>query len=316
MRLLTLAALAGLALPAVAQTAQTLPYSQDWSDTSMITMDNDWSGVPGVVGYRGDDLTTTIGLDAQTLLLDGSATPVNVLANKTTPGTLTNGGIAEFEITDPTVALNGSGTADAPHLVIRVTTVGASSIRVRYLVRDLDDSADDAVQQVALQYRTGGGTGDYTNVPEAYVADATTGGTATQETQVDVTLPADADNQAILDLRILTVNSAGNDEWVGIDDIEVTTMTVAGEAAPEAALALVVPNPLAGTATVRYTAPTAEAMASATLALYSVTGRRVATLDARAGTATLDTRGLAAGAYVLRLDAAGETLTRLVTVVR
>lgn len=311
MRLFTLAALTGLALPAVAQTAQTLPYSQDWSDTSLITVDDDWSSVPGVVGYRGDDLTTLIGDDAQAILADGAATPLDVNADETAPATFTSGGIAEFAIADPTVALNGSGTADAPHLVIRVTTAGASSIRVRYRVRDLDDSADDAVQQVALQYRAGG-TGDYTNVPEAYVADATTANSATQETEIDVTLPAGADNQAILDVRILSVNSIGNDEWVGIDDIEIASMIVAGEAQPEGALALVVSNPLVGTATVRYSAPTPDA----TLALYSVTGRRVAALDARAGTATLDTRGLAAGVYVLRLDAAGETLTRLVTVVR
>lgn len=92
-----------------------------------------------------------------------------------------------------------------------------------------------------------------------------------------------------------------------------TRTIVAGEGAPTSALALSVANPVVGTATVRFAVPTSG---DATLALYSLTGRRVATLATSSGTATLDARGLAAGVYVLRLDAAGETLARLVTVVR
>jgi len=303
--------LAVVALPVAAQTPQALPFSQDWTDIGLITIDDDWSGVDGIVGYRGDDLTTAIGADAQTILLDGSATPVDVNANRTTPATFTSGGITEFELADPVVALNGSGTADVPHLVIRVNTTGAPTVRVQYRVRDLDDSIDDAIQQVALQYRVGT-TGDYVNVPEAYIADATTAATATQETLIDVTLPAEAANQPSVDLRILTVNAAGNDEWVGIDDIEISGGTVAGEAGPTAGLALTLPNPVAATATVRYTAPTADVA----LALYDALGRRVATLAPAGGTATLDVRGLAPGAYVLRLDAGGRSLTRLVSVAR
>ncbi len=40
---------------------QPLPFTQDWSNTSLITTSNDWSGVPGLIGHRGDDLTTTTG---------------------------------------------------------------------------------------------------------------------------------------------------------------------------------------------------------------------------------------------------------------
>jgi len=52
---------------------QVLPYDQDWTDTAMITANDDWSGVPGVVGYLGDvtpDLPATT--DARTLLTPGS----------------------------------------------------------------------------------------------------------------------------------------------------------------------------------------------------------------------------------------------------
>ena len=201
-------------------TAQPIPFSQDWSNVGLITVNNDWSNVPGIIGYRGDDLTTATGTDPQTILADGSGTPVNVNANQTNPDTFTSGGVTEFEITNPVVALQGSGTADAPHIVIHLNTTGQSNIAVAYDVRDVDGSTDNAVQPVALQYRIGS-TGNYTNIPAAFIADATTGGQATQITPVNVVLPAAADNQPLVQLRVITTNAVGNDEWVGIDNINI-----------------------------------------------------------------------------------------------
>lgn len=220
-------------------TTQSLPFSQNWTSSSLITANDSWSGVPGIIGYRGDDLTTATGADPQTLLADGAATPVNVIANQSAPNSLATGGVAEFDgIADPTIALNGSGTADAPHIVIKVATTGRTSINVKYNVRDLDGSADNAIQRVALHYRVGD-TGSYTNVPAAYVADATEASLATKVTAVDVILPTAAENQAVVYLRIMTTNAVGNDEWVGIDDISVTgtatgptNPTISGTAAP------------------------------------------------------------------------------------
>ncbi|MEZ4645882.1 MAG: hypothetical protein R3E31_24720 [Chloroflexota bacterium] len=123
---------------------QTLPFNQDWSNTSLITVDDDWSGVAGVIGYRGDNLTAVTGTDPQTIVADGTGTPVDVIANQTTPDTLTSGGIAEFEITDSVIALQGSGTADAPFLLIHLDTTGYSNIQVAYNLRDIDGSGDDA----------------------------------------------------------------------------------------------------------------------------------------------------------------------------
>src|SRR5438128_482796 len=68
-------------------TPQTLPFSQDWSNTNLITLSNGWSAVPGMVGYRGDSLTTTTGTDPQTITADGTSTPVNVQANQGNPST-------------------------------------------------------------------------------------------------------------------------------------------------------------------------------------------------------------------------------------
>lgn len=196
------------------------PFFQNWSDTSLITFNNEWFDVPSIIGYRGDNLTTVTGATPDTLLSDGNSTPVNVIANQANPNTNATGGIAEFEITNPVVAFQGSGTADAPFIIIYLNTTGTSNIRVRYTLRDIDGSADNAFQSVALQYRIGN-SGNFTNIPAAYVPDATTGGAATLETNIDVNLPAVCENQSQVQLRIITTNAVGNDEWVGIDDINI-----------------------------------------------------------------------------------------------
>lgn len=204
-------------------TPQTLPFSQSWSDQALIATNDDWSGVPGITGFRGDNLTGATGADPQTLLDGDDPGVADVNPNQTNPSTYTAGGVTEFHLAadDAIVGLTGSGTADAPYLKVYLNTLGATGITVAYTIRDLDGSADDATQQVALQYRVGG-SGAFTNVPAAYVADATTANTADQATPVSVLLPADADNQALVELRIITSNAAGSDEYIGIDDISVT----------------------------------------------------------------------------------------------
>ncbi len=198
-------------------------FTQDWSNTGLITVNNDWNGVPSIIGYRGDELTTATNADPQTVL-GGTATPVNVTANLTNPNTAGSGGIAEFELANPVVAFQGSGTADAPHLVIHLNTLGRSSIQIAYNLRDVDGSGDNAVQQVALQYRVGE-TGDFINVPAGYVSDASTGPSlADLVTPVVATLPSLANDKAQIQVRILTTNAIGNDEWIGVDDIVVSSV--------------------------------------------------------------------------------------------
>src|SRR6266536_6199342 len=209
--------------PATADTsAQTLPFAQNWENTGLITTNDDWSGVPGVVGYLGQDITTSTGVDPQTLLTESAAAnDVDVIANQTSTA-ITNGGVAEFQIANPVVALQGSGTADAPYLLFSVDTTGLSDIAVAYNLRDVDGTADNAVQPVALQYRVGG-SGAFTNLPAGYVADATTGPSiATLVTPIGVILPAAASNHPLVQVRVITTNAVGSDEWVGVDDISIT----------------------------------------------------------------------------------------------
>jgi predicted extracellular nuclease len=208
---------------------QTLPLAQNWSNTGLIAYNDNWDNVPGILGYRGDGLVSSTGVDPQTVLATDSPGVVDVIRNLINT-TSTDGGVGEFEITNPVIGLQGSVTADAPYLLIYLDTTGLENIQVSYNVRDIDTTSDDAAQQVALHYRVGA-SGDFTNLPGGYIADATTGGAATLVTPVSVALPADANNQPVVQLRIMTTNASGNDEWVGIDDISVTG-TAAADPAP------------------------------------------------------------------------------------
>jgi hypothetical protein len=215
--------------------AAALPFSQAWSDTALISRDDDWSGVAGVVGHRGDGLTSVPGTDPRLVVADGAGTPVDVNANETDPRAVgLAAGLTEFELPDPVVALQGSATAGAPQLVVSLDTRGRSGVTVRYRLRDIDASSNaNAVQAVALQYRVGA-VGDFAAAPGGFVADATMGpGTATLVTPVSAALPAAADDQPLVQLRILTTDAVGQDEWVGVDDIEVEAGgSVCGPSAP------------------------------------------------------------------------------------
>ena len=194
-------------------------FSQDWSDTNLITANNNWDGVPSIVGFSGVGLLgSASGVDPRTLTAN-TANPVNVIAN-TTGTNPSTGGVYEFNGANSTIAFNGSGGAPAPNIVVFLDSRGRQNVNLNLLIRDLDSSADNAGQQVAVQYRTSA-TGIWTNI--AYVADVTTANSATQVTPISVVLPPDANNQATLEIRVITTNAAGNDELIGIDDILVTS---------------------------------------------------------------------------------------------
>jgi len=223
-RLIVLALFSASAPLFADSTPQTIPLNQNWSNIGMITVDDDWSGVPGFVGHRGDNLTTSIGVDPQTLLADGTNTPIDINANRlpSEVNTFLSGGLSEFELTDPTVAMQGSGTADAPFLLLNLNATGRSALRVRYKLRDLDSSIDDSIQPFALHYRVGT-SGAWTNVSAGFVADASSGPSlATLETLVDVTLPSAVDGQPVVQIRVMTTNALGNEELVGVDDFQIT----------------------------------------------------------------------------------------------
>lgn len=201
-------------------TPQTLPLVQNWTDAALITADNDWSHVPGFMGYRGDKLTSKPGANPQTVIADGTDTPVNVIANQSKPNSLRTGGVAEFDgISDPVVAIKGSGTASAPFLLLNLDTTGKKNIAFGFKLRDIEGSANNAVQPVAFQYRVGT-NGNFINVSGGYIADASSGpNLAELITPVVALLPAEANDQPLVQVRWITVNAEGNDEWIGIANI-------------------------------------------------------------------------------------------------
>ncbi len=201
-------------------------FSQNWSNAGLITANDNWSGVPSITGYLGDldPAGAVTGVDPRTIVTSNGV--VDVIANQATPNTATAGGVAEFAIANPTIALQGSGTADAPYISIFLNTTGVPAVTVSYKLRDIDGSADNAQQQVALQYRIGS-SGNFTDVPAGYVSDASSGPSlATLETNMNVTLPGAVVGNALVEVRIITTNAGGSDEWVGIDDIVVSASDV------------------------------------------------------------------------------------------
>jgi hypothetical protein len=199
------------------------PFRQDWTDTTLIRVADDWTSVPSIIGYLGNDgaSTATI-LDPQIAVGDKFSDTADVIPNIKSPKLSNTGGVGEMEIENPVVAFQGSNAADAPNIIVFLNTQNCTSIRVKYRLRDVDSaSTDNSIQPVALQYRLGT-TGDFNNIPEAFVADASEGPSiGGKATDVSVILPVACENQALLQIRFITGNAAGNDEWIGVDDIEI-----------------------------------------------------------------------------------------------
>lgn len=204
-------------------------FFQDWSDPGLITANDDWSKVPSIVGYLGDGMIgSSTGVNPATVT--GDSANVDVIANLTNPNTNTSGGVGEFQITDPTIALQGSGTAGAPYIALYMDATGRENIVLKFNARDIDGSGDNAVQPLAVQYRLGD-SGPWITVPAGTYADVSTGpNIATLVTPVTVALPPEANNAAQLQIRIITTNAVGSDEWIGIDDIAVSSSAPASVA--------------------------------------------------------------------------------------
>src|SRR5687768_6753302 len=105
-------------------------FEQRWTNTGLISLNDNWDAVPSIVGYLGDyTSSTTADVDPRTLLTQ-TVGQVDVIANQANPNTNTSGGVGEFQLADPTIALQGSGTADAPSIVLFLDATGRSNIHL------------------------------------------------------------------------------------------------------------------------------------------------------------------------------------------
>ena len=138
---------------------------------------------------------------------------------------------------------------------------------------------------------------------------ATAGVTPSDETRVAtldaVTTWTDAGVGPGVWFYVVTARDASGNE--GAPSTEASTATTSGEDGPPTAFALspVAPNPASGAVTVRFALPTASPVR---VVVYDATGREVARPvdgERAAGwhTASLDAHRLAAGAYVIRMEA-------------
>jgi predicted extracellular nuclease/methionine-rich copper-binding protein CopC len=196
---------------------------EDWSSNAAKVATDNWSGVPYFVGYLGDvSSSTSVGaMPANSATItDLGAVDAVILGSSVNA---TNGGVGVFQtLPDAVVALQGSGTADSPSLVAYLDATGRSDLRVEFDLRDIDSSADNTAQSFAVQYRVGD-TGTWTTVPGSFVADASVGPNLTNSVHYAYDLPASLNGQGQIQLRFATSNATGNDEWIGIDNISVTS---------------------------------------------------------------------------------------------
>ena len=115
-------------VPAAANnTAQTLPFTQDWTNTNQITSADNWSGVPGIQGFQRPGHPTTTGdrpADAARRLTRRQGPRCDPEPDQ--PGDHQRRCRPNSSLPNPVVALQASATADAPYLLFHLDTTGAS----------------------------------------------------------------------------------------------------------------------------------------------------------------------------------------------
>ncbi|MGI8409193.1 MAG: carboxypeptidase-like regulatory domain-containing protein [Pyrinomonadaceae bacterium] len=202
--------------------------------TNLITSNDNWTAVSSVEGYCGDGLTSTFGVDPQTVLtaeFPSSALPSSsdtcIAANKGNPSAYNAGGLAEFDSgTYLAFGFQGNVQSRAPYMVFYVNTTGRSNIRIAFDVTDIDGGSNNAVSQFAVQYRVGE-SGNFTNLPAGYIADATDPNVAGRVTSVNILLPPAINNQPQVQIRIITTDAAAPDgtstpdEWLGVNNLRI-----------------------------------------------------------------------------------------------
>ena len=207
------------------------PLNQDWETKSLLSVDDDWSGVPSIEGFDGAGITTTTGNNPTSFT---AATPTGVIDidadSASTPAGTSAAGVFEFALS-PAVGTSGTNTvavqpgnaAQAPYLRFYIDSTSASAVRVKFDLIDIDTGTSTNAQPFTLQYRTTA-SGTWNNAPDGQVPDASvfTNGASGKVTSVNSLLPADAAGISTLQLRIITANAPGNDQMIAIDNIAIT----------------------------------------------------------------------------------------------
>ena len=186
-------------------------------------MDNNWSGVPGIVGYRGDALTGATAVDPQTVLADGSATPRRRDREPDEPEHVHDRRCRRVRHHEPRRRAPGlrNRARAAPRLHARHDRPRdrhgrLQPARRRRLGRQRRPAGRAPVPRRHERHRT------RTSRPASSPTRRPGPSLATLVTPVSAPLPAAAENQPLVQVRVITTDAVGSDEWVGVDDISVT----------------------------------------------------------------------------------------------
>ena len=119
------------------------PRRRDAADTAvlagldrrgLITANDDWTAVPESRATAATGLTGATGVDPQTVPTSRRA-DLDVIANQTDPDTLRRVA-SQSSRRQPDDRAPGSGTADAPYILLDLNTTGQAAVTVAYTLRD------------------------------------------------------------------------------------------------------------------------------------------------------------------------------------
>jgi len=195
-------------------TAQSLPYSQDFSSLQH-------SSTTYPAGWQGWKLSTSPGPSFYTL----SPTEDRTLTASSTAGT-TSGNVHNY---DGKIGYLNSASLDLT-IVIAIITTGFSNIQVNYDIMTIrnpyDGTNNTRINEVTLQYRVGT-TGEFTNLTGIEYQNNTTtqtSGTTPQNLQTKtIILPSECNNKPVIQLRWASrqVSGSGSRPSFAVDNISI-----------------------------------------------------------------------------------------------
>ena len=199
-------------------------FTQDWTNAGLITANDDWSGVPYIVGYLGQDITTATGADPRTiadrpaLSSTSTSSPTRPIRTRSPPAASPNSydrqpdrrpaGLGHRRRALPR-PLHGR---ERPH---RHQAAGQSARhrRQRRQCGPADQRPVPHRAQRPLDQR-----------PRAAISPTSPPAAARPRSPRSTSpcRPAPTMRRRS-QIRIMTTNAVGSDEWVGIDDIVVSS---------------------------------------------------------------------------------------------
>jgi hypothetical protein len=204
-------------------TAQDLPYSQNFGTSTFTTMP---TGMAAWSGLSGASLTTLANAEASSP--SSNATLTAATAAQTGGGTY---GYATSSNGRIYVQTSSNTTAGANQIAIALNTTGKDNINISYDIEII--SAQPRTVGIVMQYRIGT-SGSWTTVSGIGNPYSQAGGTTGVKASPSLTLPNDANNQSVVQIRWATWRGTetGNSSGIAIDNISVSGTDISSGDSP------------------------------------------------------------------------------------